>query len=126
MLMLSGLLTPKEEQVTITPWGVPQHIRTLAFGIQSVSTAGHGGVKLSAERNAQIPDYMRNTDGWYEEDVEWAKVAVVLLDAFSAESVGDAYRTLKNWQPDAYEQFTGRMLKPGDSFIRDRQMFGHD
>jgi hypothetical protein len=94
----------------------------LAEGIRSVSTASHGGIKLSAERNAQMPDYMRNEDGWYEEDSEWAKVAVVFPDAFGADVV-TAYGTLRNWEPDAYEKFTGQALKPGDSYIRDQQMF---
>ena len=54
-----------------------------------------------------MPEYMRNTDGWYEEDEQWAKVAVVFPDAFLSGTVVDAYGTLKNWHPDAYEKFTG-------------------
>lgn len=123
--MLSRLLAPAEDKVIFTPWGAPQHMTTLADGIQSVSTGSHGGRKLSAERNAQMRDYMRNEDGWYEEDSEWAKVAVVFPDAFGADVV-TAYRTLRNWKPDAYERFTGRVLKPGDSYIRDQQTFRRD
>jgi hypothetical protein len=121
--MLSKLLAPSDEQVTLTPWGAPQHITKLAEGIQSVSTASHGGIRLSNERNEQIPEYMRNADGWYEEDEQWAKVAVVFPDAFPSATVVDAYGTLKNWNPDAYEKFTGRTLQPGDSHIRDQQIF---
>jgi hypothetical protein len=122
---LSKLLSADEERITYTPWGAPQHITLLAEGIRSVSTASHGGVKLSPERNAQMPDYMRNEDGWYEEDSEWAKVAVVFPDAFGADVV-TAYGTLRNWEPDAYEKFTGQALKPGDSHIRDEQTFRRD
>jgi hypothetical protein len=121
--MLSKLLAPSDEQVTLTPWGAPQHITKLAEDIQRVSTASHGGIKLSAERNEQIPKYMRNADGWYEEDEQWAIVAVVFPDAFPSGTDVDAYGTLKNWHPDAYEKFTGRALKPGDSYVRDRQTF---
>jgi hypothetical protein len=121
--MRSKLLAPSDEQVTLTPWGAPQHITKLADGIQSVSTASHGGIKLSSERNEQIPEYMRNADGWYEEDEQWAIVAVVYPDAFPSGTVVEAYGTLKNWHPDAYEKFTGRALKPGDSYVRDRQTF---
>src|ERR1700736_531524 len=66
VFMLSQALAPAEERVTLTPWGAPQHITKLADGIQSVSTASDGGIKLSFERNEQIPEYMRNDDGWYE------------------------------------------------------------
>src|SRR5262249_51978851 len=38
----------------------------------------------------------------------------------------EAYGTLKNWLPDAYEKFTGRTLKPGDSHVRDQQTFGRE
>ena len=92
--MLSRLLAPAEDKVTLTPWGAPQHITTLVEGIRSVSTASHGGIKLSAERNAQMPDYMRNEDGWYEEDSERARVAVVFPDAFDSDVV-NAYTRSK-------------------------------
>ncbi len=49
-----------------SPWGVIQDKRELAPGIWQVSTASHGGIKLSRERNAAMPDYMRNEGGWYE------------------------------------------------------------
>jgi hypothetical protein len=80
-------------------------------------------IKLSSERNEQIPEYMRNADGWYEEDEQWGKVAVVFPDAFPSGTVVEAYGTLKNWHPEAYEKFTGKTLKPGESFMRDRQLF---
>lgn len=53
-----------------TPWGHSQHTFTVADGITLVSTASHGGVKLSAERNAVVPEAMREPTGWYEEDCE--------------------------------------------------------
>jgi hypothetical protein len=73
-----------------------------------------------------IPEYMRNDDGWYEEDEQWAKVAVVFPDAFPSGTIVDAYATLKNWHRDAYEKFTGRTVQQGDSYIRDQQIFRHD
>ena len=38
-------------------------------------------------------------------------------------SVANAYSTLLNWHPEAFEKFTGKALKPGESFMRDRQLF---
>jgi hypothetical protein len=57
-----------------TPWGPAQSVRMLAQGIALVSTAGHGGIKLSPERQAQMPASCRTTPyssgGWYEEDCD--------------------------------------------------------
>jgi len=44
-----------------TPWGYPQDIEELAEGIWRVSTAGHGGLKLSRERWEELPDVVRDT-----------------------------------------------------------------
>jgi hypothetical protein len=116
-----------------SPWGKIQETRELAPGIWTVSTAGHGGVKLSRERNAGMPDYMRNEGGWYEEDCEWAKVAVVYPIGFQRvikiEGRPDktefdyAMETFRNWHPDQYERFSGIHLEPGQSLIRDEQVF---
>lgn len=116
-----------------SPWGAIQDKRELAPGIWSVSTAGHGGIKLSRERNAAMPDYMRNKGGWYEEDCEWAKVAVVFpigfqhtfKDGHGVELTAYSYalEVFRNWHPNEYETFTGIKLKPGDSLIRDEEVF---
>jgi len=44
-----------------TPWGCPQDITELAEGIWRVSTAGHGGLKLSRARWQELPDVVRDT-----------------------------------------------------------------
>lgn len=66
-----------------TIWGPSQHCKTVADGIQQVSTASHGGYKLDAIRNALVPAYMRQAGGWYEEDCDWAIVAVIFPAAFA-------------------------------------------
>ncbi|MCA1379448.1 hypothetical protein I6F34_01260 [Bradyrhizobium sp. BRP05] len=111
-----------------SPWGAIQDKRELAPGIWSVSTASHGGIKLSRERNAAMPAYMRNEGGWYEEDCEWAKAAVVHPIGFQRVVNGKtefdhAMATLRNWHPDAYEKFSGLPLVKGQSLIRDEQIF---
>ena len=68
-----------------TPWGATQGVEELAKGIWVVHTASHGGIKLSADRQRQMPAGMRQT--WYEEDCEmphviknfWDEVAPVML-----------------------------------------------
>jgi hypothetical protein len=116
-----------------SPWGAIQDKRELAPGIWSVSTAGHGGIKLSCERNAAVPDYMRNEGGWYEEDCEWAKAAVVhpigfqrvvKIEAKPGRTEFEyAMETFRNWHPNQYERFTGVPLEKGQSIIRDEQLF---
>ncbi|MDE2780239.1 MAG: hypothetical protein OXI91_11265 [Chloroflexota bacterium] len=56
-----------------TPWGCPQDIEELAEGVWRVSTAGHGGLKLSRERWYSLPDVVRDAmlnPTFAEEDCE--------------------------------------------------------
>ncbi|MEY9424642.1 hypothetical protein ABIF69_011148 [Bradyrhizobium japonicum] len=49
-----------------TPWGASQGATLYAEGIERHSTAGHGGFKLSAERNRKVHPTLRSKGGWYE------------------------------------------------------------
>lgn len=116
-----------------SPWGAIQDKRELAPGIWSVSTAGHGGIKLSRERNAAVPDYMRAEGGWYEEDCQWSIAAMIHPIAFQRtvkiEGRPDkseyeyALDSFRGWYPDQYERFFDVKLKPGESRTRDEQVF---
>ena len=110
---------------TRTPWGTAQAVRMIAPGIGEVTTAGHGGIKLSAELNRGMPDCMRRKGGWYEEDVDWALVYAVYAEeiqkAINPDNVelmnreyrclGTAAKTLRKWLPDAYEKFYGKATR---------------
>jgi hypothetical protein len=93
-----------------TPWGVSQSVTEVYPGIQSVSTAGHGGYKLDRKRNAMVHEAWRNVGGWYEEDCEWAIVALTFKYEFPAETVEGAIKTLKNWLPIQYSLVTGEQV----------------
>jgi len=84
-----------------TPWGPAQSQRKLADGITLYTTASHGGIQLSNERYSRMPvletPYSKN--GWYEEDVDWAFVALTYPEAFNPEAIEAARNTLQ-W---AYE-----------------------
>lgn len=113
---------------TSTPWGTAQTSRSLVRGIMFYSTAGHGGIHLSPTRNMVVPAYMRNTDGWYEEDCEWAIPATIFPETFvknagSEDILEDIKSTLLNWFPAMYEKFHGVKIKDGESFRRDRDNF---
>jgi len=59
-----------------TPWGLIQEDDSIAPGIRMVTTDGHGGLALTPERNARMPDHLRNDDGFYEEDCEFNLVVL--------------------------------------------------
>ncbi|MHB8565317.1 MAG: DUF7007 domain-containing protein, partial [Acidiferrobacteraceae bacterium] len=101
----------------MTPWGPSQKQEKKADGIVSHSTASHGGYCLSAQRQAEMPEYLRlgheNETGWYEEDCDWCLVAVAFPQFFSQEEQVAALTTLRNWRPETYERHTGVTLLPG-------------
>ncbi len=115
---------------TSTPWGMSQHSDKIAVGIMKYVTASHGGVRLSKKRNEQVPDYMRDESGWYEEDDQWTIVACVFPDEYMAyyepycpDIIEIAKRTLLNYMPDMYERFFNEEIKQGESTIRDQENF---
>jgi hypothetical protein len=108
-----------------TPWGASQGATVYAEGVASHSTAGHGGFKLSAERNRNVHPMLRATDGWYEEDAEWTIVAITFPHLFTAFERRCAERTIKNSWPDAWETIFGTILQPGESREKDRRAFEH-
>ncbi len=111
-----------------TPWGPAQSVDRVADGIVAVGTAGHGGVKLSPERNRVIPPALRDQTGWYEEDMEvnivrryfsdeWAGAHWVHDDAATIREDADA--SIRHWLPDGWEAANGRVLAPGESRVKD-------
>lgn len=106
-----------------SPWGTVDQVHLVAEGIWSVSTAGHGGLKLDAGRNSKVPQYMRSPGGWYEEDCEWSIPVVVHGASFPEELVKKALETLRNWFPDQYQAYTGESPRDGESFVLDERRF---
>lgn len=106
-----------------TPWSTAQASRQYADGIVCHSTAGHGGLHLDEAANANIHPFYRNAGGWYEEDSQWAKVAVSFPHLFTDFERRCAHRTLRDDEPDAYEKVHGVILGPGESFTKDRRTF---
>ncbi len=106
-----------------SPWGRIDGATVLADGIVQVSTASHGGIHLSSEHNAAMPVAFRRGDGWYEEDCEWALVALIYPQAFSEDERKAAHTTVKGWMPDAYEVWAGVELQPGESHKKDERIF---
>ncbi|MBY3265257.1 hypothetical protein HFO15_27010 [Rhizobium laguerreae] len=106
-----------------TPRGPSQGATVYAEGIVSHTTAGHGGFKLSNERNGKIHVMFRCAGGWYEEDAAWAAVALAYPEHFTGYERKSADRTIRDFLPDAWESIFGHLLAPGESHEKDRRAF---
>lgn len=108
---------------TSTPWGTADSSKKYARGIIFYTTPSHGGFHVSKTLNASMPSYLRQEDGWYEEDCEWAKVVTAFPGFFDIKMQLEAERTLRNWYPDAWEHIHGRPLGPEESNQRRQEYF---
>ncbi|MGV1963608.1 DUF7007 domain-containing protein [Agrobacterium sp. 22-222-1] len=106
-----------------TPWGPSQGATLHAEDVVFHSTAGHGGFRISAARNAKVHPMLRVTGGWYEEDEAWAIVAITFPHLFTAFEQRCAERTIKDSWPDAWEKIFGTVLQPGESTTKDQRAF---
>jgi hypothetical protein len=110
-----------------TPWGTADTVHHIAPGIVAVGTPGHGGVKLSPERNKKIPPALRNASGWYEEDCEsYIPMMIHAGDMKQpGESAEDAHKRAElgviNWFPDQYEKAFSTILPIGASSQKDKK-----
>ncbi|WP_018185993.1 hypothetical protein [Microbacterium sp. 77mftsu3.1] len=119
-----------------TPWGPAQHASREADGIVFVPTAGHGGYKLSKERNAAIPPAYRNASGWYDEDDDRAIVDFYHHDALfnrpqdagtpRGERLTYLDQALRDRYPAQWERVNGRKLEAGESRTKDEQTWRDD
>lgn len=110
---------------TSTPWGKAQVAYKYAPGIINYSCAGHGGFHLSVKRNAQVHQAWRDATGWYEEDCEWAIVAVTFPEMFAPSQVTAAHASLKNYNPHEYRLVVGP-VGTEDSYTLRQEAFAHN
>lgn len=120
---LSGLSRIQTQMAASTPWGGSQCATIYADGVIKHSTAGHGGFHLSSGRNDQVDPIMRTDGGWYEEDAEWAIVAVTFPALFTVYERRCADETIRNSWPAFWENTHGRSLEHGESWSKDRAEF---
>ncbi len=90
-----------------TPWGISDSVHFIAPGIVSYSTPSHGGIHLSDERMADIPDRLRGLNkygggSWFEEDCEWSIVVLAFPDCFPPGDSVLAMQTAKILYPTAF------------------------
>jgi hypothetical protein len=123
-----------------SPWGMVEKdiagrydATELAPGIWQVGTAGHGGWKLSAQRNAEVHELLRSADGWYEEDGDYKIPMLTFCDELEPlrrqgdpeDKFGRPYLEagIRDQYPDEWEEITGTTVEPGQSSVRDRREF---
>lgn len=95
--------SPDARRMTSSPWGAIEHVTQLAEGIWIVETSSHGGIFLSDQRMAEMPVERRKTfagGNWFEEDCDWALVAITFTDAFKDEQVEQARAIIRQWRPE--------------------------
>lgn len=107
---------------TRTPWGTSDYSKKYAPGVIFYGTPSHGGYHLCATKNALVHEAWRRKDGWYEEDCDWAIVALTFPELF-AEHLAHARSTAKNWYPDAYTVVTGLPVGLEDSSVLRKREF---
>ena len=108
---------------TYTPWGNAQNATRYQRGVTRYDTAGHGGFIVSPGVLSTFPEHLRNENGIYEEDEEWAKVALALPQLFTSLEKDFAEQTIRNSMPDIWEAHFRRKLTPGESVEKDRTHF---
>lgn len=108
-----------------SPWGPIQAVEPLGPDAVSVTTASHGGLRISLTAWSRLPAAIRQTaysqDGWFEEDCDWALPYLALgLDAFerdaarAAEMHQAAVRTVQRYHPQ-HAALLGVAAGPGEA-----------
>lgn len=83
-----------------TPWGATRDYREIGQGITLVSTASHGGLKLSQDAWDKLPEPVQkcmflhrgsggkpSLEGWAEEDCDMSIVLAILLPYVNLENL---------------------------------------
>lgn len=112
---------PNSPRPTTSLWGAIQQADQIAPGIWSVMTASHGGIMLSDQRQAAMPEALKIDSGSYEEDCDWS-LAVLAFESeltsaktCSASFLQLARDTARCWHPDRYAAHTGEEVPTNDS-----------
>lgn len=106
-----------------TPWGMSQSARQIAPGIIRYDTASHGGYFVDDDRLAEMPAPLRSFGpwagkNWYEEDCDWAIVALAFPDFFPAVCLSAAVDSLKRYQPEILAKLAAMKPEAGTSLER--------
>ena len=109
-------------QPSQTPWGAPETATQILPGIWEVRTASHGGMMLSDDRQAAMPDALSFDGASYEEDVNWALVVMAFAHEFQSSAlrfsphhVDLARQMVRTWHPARFTTHTGEVVPKNES-----------
>lgn len=106
-----------------TPWGPSQGATLYAEDVVFHSTAGHGGIHLSATRNRMVHPMLR-AEAAGTRKMKAGRSSPSPSRTCSPPSSGAApERTIKDSWPEAWERIFGTILAPGESREKDRRAF---
>jgi hypothetical protein len=93
-----------------TPWGKAQTTEAITDGMIAYTTAGHGGIKLSEERFERMPEPYKSVAPfagrlWYEEDADWALVALAFPDDYCAGMEEEYRRRVLKSAKQTFDQY---------------------
>ena len=108
-----------------SPWGPVQTVEPLGPDAVAVTTASHGGLRVSLTALARLPEAIRQTayseGGWFEEDCDWALPYLALgLDAHERDAARGArmreaaIRTIQRYHPQ-HATLLGVAIAPGEA-----------
>lgn len=123
----------------ITPWGAPDDHIQIQEGLDWYGTPSHGGYRVATALYKEacarqgIPEKEPDPeDGpvhmWFEEDCDWAFVAIAFPEHFQEEQddvpvLMLAEKAILHTYPEYWEKWKGRELQPGESMEKDRLEF---
>ncbi len=111
------------KKIQQTPWGVADTAREITAGIWSVGTREHGGIYISDERLKELHPAWRGFAGmaesyqWFEEDQDWAIVALCFPDHFSDYLIYCAFKCVRTIQYSKAPQRLISFLQSADGRI---------
>lgn len=112
---------PVMHKMHSSPWGkVDGWSRFGDLGLFHHSTPGHGGIYVPPDMKRLMPKPYRDANqygggGWFEEDCEWALVALSFPSGLDEKTMENARSAVKNYHPHAYMAVTGEKLTRKDS-----------
>lgn len=120
---------PESKRVsTNTPWGQADFSHQFGRGVVQYTCPGHGGFSVSpgvvGTMHPSLVSVGEEKGGrvWFEEDGDWAALAVAKPSLFSRSSVELAIRMMKDHEPDKWSEFSGEEVDLSESStLRERQ-----
>lgn len=104
---------------TWTPWGYSQSATRIARGIMHYSTASHGGYHVSPTRLTAMGPLAESPfagAGWFEEDCDWARVALAFPDEFMSAAPNADRENVMRAARHTLEMYRPNLLARWDAF----------